>query len=188
MKLFLAVTVALVANTALAQDVPQFDEQRGFDILGTLQSGGMVVNNGPHSFHCFMDEDPDARFAFLADCIPILGPNEAARVGDAVQGGDQAAEEFADAVNALPVFALFGAVQRTFVSFNCELTRDMDQVTIQTELARQLALDRGYTGPLTDTLLDEIGEAGEAALDRMVENGMIEIAANDSSARLVDCP
>lgn len=188
MRVFAIAMAAVWALPALAQDLPVFDEGLGYEVRGTLD-GGLLLSNGDATFLCMTGAAADDRYLVLETCTPIVGPRAAARIAQAAVGQAQAAEAFADAVHQLPTVALVGAVERTLQAFGCTLSKDDDKTEIQTELARQAALDAGYDGPLTEEVLDAVGEKGEETLKMMIANGQIVVdAEDDRRARLVGCP
>ncbi|SMX36635.1 hypothetical protein [Maliponia aquimaris] len=179
---------ALVAAPALAQDLPVFDESLGFEVRGTVDDG-LILSNGGATFYCEVGEGPDDGYLVLDTCLPILGPKAAAQLDEAAAGAAQSAESFAEAVDRLPPVAMVGAVERTLQAFGCTLSKDDDKTEIQMELARQAAQDAGYRGPLTEDVLDAVGEKGEDTLKMMIDAGLIVVdAEDDRRVRLLGCP
>lgn len=188
MNIRLSLLSVLIAGPVLAQDLPVFDETLGFEVRGTVDDG-LILSNGGATFYCEIDEGPDDAFLFLETCTPIVGPRTAARIAGAAASGAQSAEAFAEAVDNLPAIAMVGAVERTLRAFDCTLSKDDDRTRVQTELARQAAADAGYTGPLTEDVLDAVGEKGEDALNIMIGSGVIVVdPEDDRRVRLVGCP
>ncbi|MGP6085529.1 hypothetical protein [Antarctobacter jejuensis] len=184
----LAAALVLTAAPLAAQELPAFDETLGYDVHGTVDDG-LLLTNGGTLFYCEVDEGPGDRYLVMTQCLPILGPKEAKDVERAAAGAAASAEAFATSVSKLPPVALMGAVGRTLRAFDCTLSKDDDQTEIQTVLAREAAKDAGYTGPLTEDVLDAVGDRGEKALELMIDNGQIEIdPADKRRVRLVGCP
>lgn len=179
---------ALWAAPALADGVPVFDETLGYEVLG-VSDHTLTLSSAGTLFQCVIDEGPDGSYAIFHRCRPILGPKAAETVARAAAGAAESEEAFVAAVRDLPPEALFGAVERTLRSFDCTLSKDDDKTAIQTELARQAAVDAAYDGPLTQRVLDVVGSRGEDALELMIGTGKIVIdPEDDRRVRLVGCP
>lgn len=187
MKSWLAL-LSLVAAPALAQDLPKFNETFSYDIKGVIDDG-LIIESGRHTFYCELDEGPDDAYLFMESCVPVLGPEAAAKAAKARMAAITDEGDFIEALDRMPIESLMPAVIDSLKDVSCVLNfRDSDsEDRFESAVADNLATMTGYKGPLTPDGIDEIGEIAEDAAELLVENGQVVVDRDAGTARLVDC-
>ncbi|GGF52326.1 hypothetical protein SAMN05216376_102309 [Mameliella alba] len=178
---------ALAVTPALAQDLPIFQEERGYEILGGIDDG-LLVRNGGHAFYCEVDEGPDDRFLVMERCLPILGPKAAASASRATLSRARGEKAFVEAIEALPPSVFIPAVTQTMKEFGCVLDMRTGEDAFLAVLARHVAEEAVYDGEMTEGLIDAIGEVTEDTAEIMMDQGLIVLDRAAGKAHLVNCP
>jgi len=178
---------ALAVTPALAQDVPVFQEERGFEILGGIDDG-LLIRNGGNAFYCEVDEGPDDRFLVMETCLPILGPKAAAAASRATLSKARGETAFVEALEALPPAVFIPAVTQTMKEFGCVLDMRTGEDAFLAVLARHVAEEAVYDGAMTEDLIDAIGEVTEDTAEVMMDQGLIVLDRAAGKAHLVNCP
>jgi hypothetical protein len=200
-----ALALSLMAGPVLAEAPAAFDEAQGFTVLGS-HGEGVLVRSSETAYRC--DLSPTEAGLVLADCLPILGPAQAAALAD------RQAEAQADAVLAelravvaeaprdedrflgvLRSYALYRVKRHVAAELQgypeCTLVLDSHEADTAFGLSvmARITADLGYEGTLSDEGQQEVKtfQVSEATRE-MAEAGAIVIEqSGDVSARLSDC-
>ncbi|MBV7393525.1 hypothetical protein [Mameliella sediminis] len=183
----LAAVLALTVAPAFAQDVPAFNEELGFEILGGVDDG-LLVRNGAHAFYCEVEEGPGDRFFVLETCAPIIGPKAALAASRASLSKARGEQAFLEALEAMPPAAFIPTVTQTMKEFGCVLDLRTGEDAFLAVLARHVAETAVYDGAMTEDLIDAIGEITEDTAELMLDQGLIVLDRSVGKAQLVDCP
>ncbi|WP_417205076.1 hypothetical protein [Antarctobacter sp.] len=178
---------SLVAAPALAQDLPEFNERFSYEIKGVIDDG-LVIESGRHIFYCELDEGPDEAYLFMSRCVPVLGPEAAAKMSKARMAKLTDEGDFIEALERMPIETLLPAVIKSLKDVSCVVNFREGEDQFQSVLADNLATMTGYKGPLTPDGIEEIGEITEDAAERLVRNGQVVVDRDAGTARLLDCP
>ncbi|SNS27137.1 hypothetical protein [Antarctobacter heliothermus] len=181
------VLLSLVAVPALAQDLPEFNERFSYEIKGVFDDG-LIIESGRHIFYCELDEGPDDAYLFMETCVPVLGPEAAAKASKARMANLTDEGDFLEALERMPIETLMPAVIDSLKDINCVVNFRDGEDHFQAVLADNLATLTGYKGPLTPDGIEEIGELAEDAAEMLVKNGQIVVDRDAGTARLLDCP
>ncbi|WP_323770113.1 hypothetical protein [Antarctobacter sp.] len=186
MRVWLALA-ALAATPALAQDLPEFNERFSFEIKGVIDDG-LVIESGRHLFYCEIDDGPDDTYYVMQNCLPVLGPEAAAKASKARMATLSNEVDFIRALERMPIETLLPAVIDSLKDVSCVVNFREGEEQFQGVLADNLATMTGYKGPLTPDGIEEIGEIAEDAAELLVRNGQVVVDRDAGTARLLDCP
>lgn len=181
--------LVLMAGTAMAQGLPQFDDTLGYDVIGTADEGLILKNDGT-TFYCEVDDAEGETYLYFEVCLPILGPSavqayQKTRLESSANEADLLA-----ALESMPTIAFMPAIEQAIRDdYACVVpTGGDDEDAFLRALAERVADQVGYTGRLSAEAVDEIGEITEDAATTMIDQGRIVLDREARVARLADCP
>ncbi|MBT55894.1 MAG: hypothetical protein CMF72_21160 [Mameliella sp.] len=179
--------LSLIAAPAFAQDLPEFNETFSYEIKGVIDDG-LIIESGRHTFYCELDEGPDDAYLFLETCVPVLGPEAAAKAAKARMAKISDEGDFIEALERMPIETLMPAVIQALKDVNCVLNFHDSGDHFESVVVGNLVTMNGYTGPLSPDGIEEIGEIAEDAAEMLVKNGQVVVDRDAGMARLVGCP
>lgn len=184
--LALCLSGCLSGLPAFAEGLPVFDDSLGFDVWGTV-SDGVIVSNGGAVFYCDIEEESTPRFFALTDCAPVIGPKAAIQAR--LAGAKEDEEALIKVLSRLAPEQFVPDVAMTFREFeDCVVNFEADEKVFLRFLAARVTETAGYTGPLTDELVEAISDITSGTGDLMVEQERVLSDGDDKTARLVNCP
>lgn len=184
-----AIALTLMAGTAMAQALPQFDDTVGYDVIGTADDG-LILKNGGNTFYCEVDDADGESYLYFEVCLPILGPSavEAYQKARLASSADEA--DLLAALGSMPAVAFMPAIEQAIrEDYACVVPMGGDaEDAFLRALAERIADQVGYDGTISVEAVEEIGEITEDAAMAMVDQGRITLDRDARVARLVDCP
>lgn len=181
--------LVLLAGTATAQSLPQFDDTVGYDVIGTADDG-LILKNGGNTFYCEIDDAEGETYLYFEVCLPILGPSAVEAYQKSRMATASTEEDFLAALGAMPAMAFMPAVEATMrEDYACAVPMggDAEDAFLRT-LAERVADQVGFGGFLSAEAVDEIGEITEDTAELMIDQGRITLDREARVARLADCP
>ncbi|ASP21730.1 hypothetical protein ANTHELSMS3_03078 [Antarctobacter heliothermus] len=181
--------LSLVAAPAFAQDLPEFNETFSYEIKGVIDDG-LIIESGRHIFYCELDEGPDDAYLFMETCVPVLGPEAAAKASKARMAKISNEGDFIKSLERMPIETLMPAVIEALKDVNCVLNfRESDsEDRFESVVVDNLVTMTGYKGPMSPDGLEEISDIAGDAAEMLIKNGQVVVDRDAGTARLVDCP
>ena len=162
----LALTASLIAPMfAIAEDVPEFNERGGFEVVSVTDDSAVVVNRDV-TFLC--DAERTETIVALSDCLPVMGPAASAEIVAAERAAEEARvksqEELIAALPSMPFQDVNAIILSMFEALDCSVDIS-DQDASEDLLVRAFADNVGLDQPLSEDVYDEIWDLLENTFD-----------------------
>ncbi len=172
----------ILASPAWGDWLPVFDEQKGFEIMGSApQAGMLLVRNGETVFICDVRADVREPYVVLSDCKPVIGP-------DAAQNDVESNRSeviFVEGLARMGTRLFYGMISETFQANNCQLDLEKQKDYFAQEIALRVSRWANYPDTFSDAAVNRIYGLAMKAVSLMSEQGIV--AVNDNTLRLTKC-
>jgi hypothetical protein len=181
-SVYLFSALMFMGTAVPAQNLPVFDEYKGFEMVGVLGHEILIVENGGTTFACWLNDgiEKQAGYQLIDPCYPIV----TAKAASAILAAENA---LIASLETLPIESFASAVKEAMRARNCTInTKVVDERVFRAEVALQVAQLVGHEGGLSANTTEKLADMADQAIEMMIDAGELAIG-DDRIVTLANC-
>lgn len=171
--------LALAASGALAQELPVFDDAKGFEIIGVADDVLIIRNSGAY-FACEVREYEDQLRIGAPGCRPIVGDSNSSVPYEA------RLETARSMLESMPMPVVLVNIAAVMQDEGCVLDISSEDA-MEDELIRLVGLKMGIDSDLIPALRDPLFDLLDDGFDVMMDQGRVYVNESLGRVLLTDC-